>query len=527
MVLRCGTGRNARGNVYLLVRRHPGSGMKQSEILKSDSVEPPEGQGGNGSLGETARQIALSLRKPAMSPLPVFLFAGALDVVSVALALWFAGYIAAGSGYAALASAATGVLVGLLAVVVLRLVGRYQLQAFREVLQNSGWIMLASVTGLVLLSAFGLRDGPFFAEVLAALICLPLVVVPARTCLSWLANGILDYGLTERRGVLVGGGSGAAELIRTLNGNEENDIQIRAIFDDRSDARSPNVVMGIPKIGNVDDLVAFSRLAEIDVLIIALPLEAERRIREILEKVRVLPLDVRLAAYNADQEFRRRFTRVRSTNGMIRLLSRPLSGWSGLVKRVMDVVVALFAIVALSPILLITAVLIRQEDPGPVIFKQIRHGYNHKPVEIWKFRSMYLNQMDATARNVVTRGDPRVTRVGRFIRKWSIDELPQLFNVLRGELSLVGPRPHVVDAVSSQQQAFEEIVSGYAARHKVKPGVTGWAQIHGLRGEIDAPESLRQRVEHDLYYIENHTIWMDLYVLLMTPLCLLNTKNAY
>ena len=132
-----------------------------------------------------------------------------------------------------------------------------------------------------------------------------------------------------------------------------------------------------------------------------------------------------------------------------------------------------------------------------------------------------------TARKVVTKGDPRVTRVGRFIRKTSIDELPQLFNVLAGTLSLVGPRPHVLNAVSSRAQTFSEIVGGYSGRHRVPPGITGWAQINGWRGEIDDPEKLRQRFEHDLYYIENWSLKLDLYILAMTPLRLLRAENAY
>ena len=166
-------------------------------------------------------------------------------------------------------------------------------------------------------------------------------------------------------------------------------------------------------------------------------------------------------------------------------------------------------------------------SPGPILFRQPRHGYNHRPVEVWKFRSMYAGDCDPAARRIVTRDDPRVTRVGRVIRRWSIDELPQLFNVLSGELSLVGPRPHALDAVSSRQESFEAIVDGYAARHKVRPGITGWAQVNGWRGEIDDPEALRRRVEHDLHYIENWSIWLDLRILAMTPLRLLDTRKAY
>ena len=170
---------------------------------------------------------------------------------------------------------------------------------------------------------------------------------------------------------------------------------------------------------------------------------------------------------------------------------------------------------------------VRLDSPGPILFRQPRHGYNHRPVEVWKFRSMYAEACDPAARRVVTRGDPRVTRVGRFIRRWSIDELPQLFNVLTGELSLVGPRPHPVGAVSSRREAFEAIVEGYAARHKMRPGLTGWAQVHGLRGEIEDPAALCARVEHDLWYIENWSIWLDLRILALTPVRLLAGANAY
>jgi exopolysaccharide biosynthesis polyprenyl glycosylphosphotransferase len=258
-------------------------------------------------------------------------------------------------------------------------------------------------------------------------------------------------------------------------------------------------------------------------LIVALPLSAERRIREILQQVRVLPVDVRLSAYSLDFSFPRRG----GASGLIEVMRRPLDGWAWLVKRALDVLGASVALLILSPVMIATAIAIKLDSPGPVFFRQMRHGYNNRPVPVLKFRSMYVDQNDPTARKVVSRGDPRVTRVGRFIRRWSIDELPQLLNVLKGDLSLVGPRPHVLDAVSSHQRAFEEIVEGYAARHRVPPGLTGWAQIQGWRGEIDAPEKLEARVAHDLHYIENWSIWLDLYILFVTPFRLLDGRNAY
>lgn len=157
---------------------------------------------------------------------------------------------------------------------------------------------------------------------------------------------------------------------------------------------------------------------------------------------------------------------------------------------------------------------------------QKRHGFNNEVIDVYKFRSMFTDQQDPSARNAVTRRDPRVTRVGRFIRKTSIDELPQFFNALAGSLSLVGPRPHAV-AAQTHNKLYHEVVDGYFARHRVKPGVTGWAQINGLRGEIDSDEKIKSRTEFDLYYIENWSLWFDLKILLLTPARLLNTENAY
>ncbi len=183
--------------------------------------------------------------------------------------------------------------------------------------------------------------------------------------------------------------------------------------------------------------------------------------------------------------------------------------------------------IALSPLLALTALAIKLDSPGPVLFKQKRYGFNNELVEVYKFRSMYVDKLDPTASRLVTRDDPRVTRVGRFIRKTSIDELPQLINVVfKGDLSLVGPRPHAIHAKAANRQ-YDEVVDGYFARHRVKPGITGWAQVNGWRGETDTQEKIQQRVEHDLYYIENWSILLDLYILAITPASLFKSRNAF
>jgi exopolysaccharide biosynthesis polyprenyl glycosylphosphotransferase len=211
---------------------------------------------------------------------------------------------------------------------------------------------------------------------------------------------------------------------------------------------------------------------------------------------------------------------------MIDLHDKPITDWGTVSKWMFDKVFAALALVLLAPVMICVAVAIKLESRGPVLFRQKRYGFNNELIEVYKFRSMYTDRCDATASRLVTRDDPRVTKVGRIIRKTSLDELPQLFNVLKGNLSLVGPRPHAV-AAKAENRLYDDVVDGYFARHKVKPGITGWAQINGWRGETDTAEKIQKRVEHDLYYIENWSVLFDLYILLKTPVSLLETKNAY
>jgi exopolysaccharide biosynthesis polyprenyl glycosylphosphotransferase len=209
------------------------------------------------------------------------------------------------------------------------------------------------------------------------------------------------------------------------------------------------------------------------------------------------------------------------------IYDRPITDWNFVLKGLFDRVVGALMLIALSPVMALVALAVKLDSKGPVFFRQKRYGFNNELIEVFKFRSMYTDMTDATAAQLVTKGDPRVTRVGRFIRKTSLDELPQLINVvLKGNLSLVGPRPHAVHA-KAQNQLYDEVVDGYFARHRVKPGITGWAQVNGWRGETDTPEKIQRRVEHDLYYIENWSVFFDVFILMKTPISLLKTENAY
>ncbi|MDQ0469327.1 undecaprenyl-phosphate glucose phosphotransferase [Labrys wisconsinensis] len=347
-----------------------------------------------------------------------------------------------------------------------------------------------------------------------------------RTGVAVLVGHWMRDGRLQRRAVIVGGGETAAELIRSMEASADKDVQICGIFDDRAGDRSPAIVQGYPRLGTIAELVAFARIAKIDMLIVSLPITAENRLLQILRQLWVLPVDIRLSAHTNKLRFRPRSYSYIGAVPFLDVFDKPIADWDSIVKRSFDLVFASLALVLLSPVLAATAIAIKLDSKGPVLFRQKRYGFNNEVIDVFKFRSMYAEKCDYEAKVAVTKGDPRVTRVGRFIRKTSIDELPQLINVLIGNLSLVGPRPHAVGS-NTQDKLWEAVVDGYFARHKVKPGVTGWAQINGWRGEVDTSEKLRRRVEHDLYYIENWSPLLDLQILVRTPLALVNTENAY
>jgi polysaccharide biosynthesis protein PslA len=211
---------------------------------------------------------------------------------------------------------------------------------------------------------------------------------------------------------------------------------------------------------------------------------------------------------------------------MLTLFDRPISGWSYVFKLIEDQLIALAALAFLAPLMILIAAAIKLDSPGPILFRQRRLGFNDRLIEVWKFRSMRSECADKNAVLQTTRNDPRVTRLGRFLRKSSIDELPQLFNILRGEMSIVGPRPHAI-ATKAEGKLFQDVVDRYAARHRVKPGITGWAQVNGWRGETDTIDKIQKRVECDLYYIDNWSVWLDLYIIARTFVAVFRTKGAY
>ena len=448
----------------------------------------------------------------------------------------YAGYIVPHEGMQwRYVGAACGI--SLLAMLAFQAADIYQVQAFRG--YEKQYFRLASAWSVVFLlvisMTFFAKAGDQYSRVwLGSFFALGLVLLLVfRRGVFLLVRRWTREGRLDRRTVIVGADERGDALIHALAGQRDSDIRILGVFDDRGEERGPSDERTRPalaqrqKLGTVDDLVGMARRTRIDLVIFALPISAENRILQMLKKLWVLPVDIRLAAHSNKLRFRPRAYSYIGGVPVLDLFDKPITDWDVVMKWLFDKIVGSIILLLTSPLMLFTAIAIKLDSRGPIFFKQKRYGFNNELIEVYKFRSMHADQCDPTASRLVQRGDSRVTRVGAFIRKTSIDELPQLINVvLEGNLSLVGPRPHAVHA-KADNRLYDEAVDGYFARHRVKPGITGWAQISGWRGETDTQEKIQRRVEHDLYYIENWSVLFDLFILAKTPLALAKTENAF
>jgi Undecaprenyl-phosphate glucose phosphotransferase len=484
------------------------------------------------ALSPAALKVACEPYERAYSPI---VLAGLVRLIEIALVgavgfAIYAFYVVPANGFAWYYVAAI-LGIALLAMLAFQVADIYQVQAFRG--HEKQYMRLASAWSVVFLIAIGMS---FFAKAgdqfsgawLGAFYVLGLFALIAfRRTLFLLVQRWTREGRLNRRTVLVGANTNGEMLIESLATQRDSDVHIIGVFDDRNDERSPTSCRGVAKLGTVDDLVEFARSTRVDLVIFSLPISAEGRILQMLKKLWVLPVDIRLSAHTNKLRFRPRSYSYIGSVPVLDIFDKPIADWDVVMKWLFDKIVGSLALICAAPVMLLVAIAIKLDSKGPVFFKQVRYGFNNERIEIYKFRSMYADQADATASKLVSKGDPRVTAVGRFIRKTSLDELPQLFNVVFfGNLSLVGPRPHAVHA-KAEDRLYDEAVDGYFARHRVKPGITGWAQIHGWRGETDRHEKIQRRVEHDLYYIENWSILLDLYIVAQTPFALIRTENAY
>ena len=487
--------------------------------LRALSVEP----------AGSALSLAQQIDRPRIRPAVIALALGLLE-----LGVIWGAVVLAQMLVPALPAERAGLLlmglgVALFVVALTRGLGAYRFRALRSWRSGLSRLTAGMSLGLGTVAAalIVFADAPLALRcaALAAAIALPLAGL-LRLAAQWRIDWLTKTGALEHRIAVLGGAGEVARVIREIERDHHRGRRFCGFFDDRRDDRSPAVVVGHHKGGTLEDLIAMARKAEIDTVVVALHRVSHRRLMELVARLSVLPVDIRVMLDADIPELTRKRRSKMGGLELVDLYRRPIQGWDAALKRGFDLIFASLALIMLAPVLLGCALAVRLSSPGPILFRQKRHGFNNRPVWVWKFRSMHADRCDATAVNAVRRNDDRVTRVGRVLRRTSLDELPQLFNVLAGSLSLVGPRPHAT-AARTGDMIYDQVIAAYSARHKIKPGITGWAQINGWRGELNTPEKLRKRIEHDLYYIEHWSPWLDLKILLRTPVSLITTRNAY
>jgi len=350
-------------------------------------------------------------------------------------------------------------------------------------------------------------------------------VCGVRLCLSGIISHWRSRGRFKRSVAIFGTGDLAERLLERLRAASPESIELVGVFDDRARRRIISPGQRSLALGTAEDLIALSRRRDIDHVLVALPHAAEHRVVAVLKKLRQMPIGISLApdhiGYNIP-------CRDADELGLplLEVHGRPLTFGQILLKSAVDKTLAATALILGAPLLLGLAIAIKLDSRGPVLFRQNRDGFGDRVIGVYKFRTMYADVTDHSCRQQTRPNDPRVTRIGRFLRRWSLDELPQLINVLRGEMSLVGPRPHAV-SMQVEERSNRDIVPDYALRHHVKPGITGWAQVNGYHGPVATEEGLRARVRYDLEYINNWSLWFDFLILLRTLTIVFGQRHAY
>jgi exopolysaccharide biosynthesis polyprenyl glycosylphosphotransferase len=410
-----------------------------------------------------------------------------------------------------------GLAAGAVTTLVLRLAGAYHFPRHERLRVHLAFVAVLTILVAVAMRAAVPAIGEETRLAAAAVLLVGLHVGWWSWVRRWQTLGLLTPNI-----VVVGATPVARELILDLvSGRSAGEANIIGIFDDRA-ARRPGDILGVPVLGPVEALLAHHALASVDRIVITVPPGAADRVAQLVERLSVLPHEITLVIDRDDDRVMGRI----GAKSLAQLGGRRASMGQALAKRGLDIAVSATALVLISPALALIALAVVLDSPGPVFFRQTRHGFNNEAFRVWKFRSMRVEASDATASRQVTAGDARVTRVGRVIRSTSLDELPQLINILTGEMSLVGPRPHAIGMKSGGADAAG-LIAVYGQRHRLKPGLTGWAAVNGSRGPVDDLESLQRRLKLDLQYIERQSFWFDIWIMLKTlPLVLGDSETA-
>ena len=349
-------------------------------------------------------------------------------------------------------------------------------------------------------------------------------LVASRPLVRMLVRHLAGTGAIEQRIVFYGADPDSISIIRkVIAASELPHLRFLGVADDRPKVKE---IDGLPMIGGLDDVLELARRGDLDQVLFCVPNMPRERLLTIVDQLSNVSVDVAVIppeAIHLAPDYR---VHLLGQLPVLTLWQRPFRDVNGLVKRAEDLLIAGTAAIVLSPVMLLTALLVRLSSPGPIFFVQPRVGFNNELIRVLKFRTMYADQSDMKAEQTTTADDPRVTPIGRTLRKLSLDELPQLFNVISGDMSLVGPRPHATH-MKVGDRYYQDAVRGYAGRHRVKPGITGLAQVKGVRGEIRTIERAKRRVELDCKYIENWSIWLDLWILAQTFRAVIWDRDAY
>ncbi|MFM9834972.1 MAG: undecaprenyl-phosphate glucose phosphotransferase [Methylophilaceae bacterium] len=351
----------------------------------------------------------------------------------------------------------------------------------------------------------------------------PLVLLLAHLAFAQFLTSIKYTSYVMRSAVIVGISDLGIQLRDRMNSEADLGLQFRGFFDDRSYQRHNSKLVAESEIrGKFAILADYVKKQAVDIIYIALPMTSEPRVLELLDDLK----DTTTSIYFVPNVFMFDLIQARISDvagiPVIAVCETPFSGMNGLVKRVSDIVLATIILLLISPILLALAIGVKLSSPGPIFFKQRRYGLDGQQIIVYKFRSMTVSE-DGDKIVQATRNDSRITPFGNFMRKTSLDELPQFFNVLQGRMSIVGPRPHAV----AHNEAYRKVIKGYMIRHKVRPGITGWAQINGLRGETETVEKMKARIDYDLDYLRQWSLSLDMKIIWKTIALVFTDTNAY
>jgi putative colanic acid biosynthesis UDP-glucose lipid carrier transferase len=381
-----------------------------------------------------------------------------------------------------------------------------------------GWSIIVAT---LILIGYASRLSYRYSEqvILTWFIVTPLALLVSHITVRLIADQLRKSG-GLRSAVIVGANDTSLKLIRRIKDFPYLLIDIRGYFDVRNDDRIQGG-MG-QRLGDITDVASYARKNNIEMIFISLPMSAQPRIREILDDLH----DTTASIYFLPDVYIFDLMQAHFNNvggiPVVAICESPYSGVDSVVKNVSDFVLASLILILLSPLMLSITLVVKLTSPGPAIFKQRRYGLNGEKIVVYKFRTMKVSE-DGSRIQQAHLNDPRITRIGAFLRRTSLDELPQFFNVLQGRMSIVGPRPHAV----AHNELYRKLIKGYMLRHKVKPGITGWAQVNGLRGETEVLEKMQRRIELDLYYLQNWSIWLDLWIIMRTVWVVLRGDNAY